>query len=171
MESILTLSRAIQKIFHCAPKEVQMLRDLKAAFADTFCCACELSGSTGLPSLTVVYWIMTLFSSSGLKSVFFCSVVRICFICPTMQFNVLFVAEIYILKTIKDSTIVYNCNQTDLSIPVSNFTSICSITSFFLCRHSVNFGDELEIFKGKMRWGGSSNRNKCILWNINNCII
>lgn len=39
--------------------------------------------------LTVVYWIMTLFSSSGLKSVFFCSVARMCFICPTMQFIVL----------------------------------------------------------------------------------
>ena len=35
--------------------------------------------------------------------------------------------------------------QTDtyLSIPVSNLTSICSITSFFLCRHSVSLGEEL----------------------------
>lgn len=41
-------------------------------------------------SLTVVYWIITLFSSSGLKSVFFCSVAKMCFICPTMQFSVLF---------------------------------------------------------------------------------
>ena len=32
---------------------------------------------------------MTLFSSSGLKSVFFCSVARMCFIWPTMQFSVL----------------------------------------------------------------------------------
>lgn len=42
-----------------------------------------------LLQLTVVYWIMTLFSSSGLKSVFFCSVARMCFICPTIQFIVL----------------------------------------------------------------------------------
>lgn len=55
-------------------------------------------------SLTVVYWIMTLFSSSGLKSVFFCSVAKICFICPTMQFIVLRVAEKDILKTIYGST-------------------------------------------------------------------
>lgn len=41
------------------------------------------------PCLTVVYCIMTLFSSSGLKSVFFCSVARMCFIWPIMQFNVL----------------------------------------------------------------------------------
>lgn len=33
--------------------------------------------------------------------------------------------------------------HTYLSIPVSSFTSICSITSFFLCRHSANLGDEL----------------------------
>lgn len=41
------------------------------------------------PFLTAVYWIMTLFSSSGLKSVFLCSVAKMCFICPTMQFSVL----------------------------------------------------------------------------------
>lgn len=46
-------------------------------------------GGMDMGSLTVVYWIMTLFSSSGLKSVFFWSVDRMCFIWPTMQFSVL----------------------------------------------------------------------------------
>lgn len=71
---------------------------LNFAFADLFCFACDL-GDGGLVSLTVVYWIMTLFSSSGLKSVFFCSVARMCFICPTMQFIVLCEAEKIHMKT------------------------------------------------------------------------
>lgn len=50
------------------------------------------AGTVQAVLLTVVYWIMTLFSSSGLKSVFFCSVAKICFICPTMQFSVLYAA-------------------------------------------------------------------------------
>ncbi len=46
--------------------------------------------------------------------------------------------------------IVANSKFSDLSIPVSSFTSICSITSFFLCRHSANFGDELETYFEKV---------------------
>lgn len=89
---------------------------------------------------------MTLFSSSGLKSVFFCSVARMYFICPTIQFIVL-EKETKKSKTVQRALIPCFPGiqiHTDLSIPVSSFTSICSITSFFLCRHSANFGDELE---------------------------
>lgn len=42
-----------------------------------------------------------------------------------------------------------NKSHADLSMPVSSFTSICSITSFFLCRHSANFGDELRDAEAK----------------------
>lgn len=50
---------------------------------------CLVCGLGALLELTVVYWIMTLFSSSGLKSVFFCSVARMYFIWPTIQLIVL----------------------------------------------------------------------------------
>lgn len=147
--------KAIQK----QDRQVEGIWKLLICFLFVFF-ACELSGGGWGPAcLTVVYWIMTLFSSSGLKSVFFCSVAKMCFICPTMQFIVLCVAEKYIGKCLKDHSLFYygflfahvkhitcksTSKQTDLSIPVSSFTSICSITSFFLCRHSANFGDELE---------------------------
>lgn len=43
------------------------------------------------------------------------------------------------------SKTVTNChNPTDLSMPVSSFTSMCSITSFFLCKHSCSFEEELQ---------------------------
>lgn len=125
----------------------QRFKWFACGFAALLLFACELCGAY----LTVVYWIMTLFSSSGLKSVFFCSVAKICFICPTMQFSVLCVCD----KKNRNSIQTVHCyiiwerfvaspEHTDLSIPVSSFTSICSITSFFFCRHSANFGDELE---------------------------
>lgn len=73
--------------FFCFAKKLcSSVRDLKVASADLFSFA---RGHGAGSLLTVVYWIMTLFSSSGLKSVFFCSVAKICFICPTMQFSVL----------------------------------------------------------------------------------
>lgn len=112
-------------------------------------------GDMSPASLAVVYWIMTLFSSSGLKSVFFCSVARTCFICPTMQLIVLrdrkahqrisCVKDLMFLVEGHGSKILISCqNHTDLSMPVSSFTSICSITSFFLCKHSASFGEELK---------------------------
>lgn len=90
--------------------------------------------------LTLVHWMRTLFSSSGLKSVFFCSAAKICFICLIIQFKV-------------------------LSMPVSSFISICSIISFFFWRHSDNFGEELI---SGMRWSLNclSKRWKIGAWEI-----